>query len=128
MSKIQDALIAALKDMFQFDQSDLDFGVYRIMGMKRNEIKGFLEVELPKQIREGLDELTSLDKGADLAAIDEEIEQTRNSRFSSTIKQAAIAELQEKGRFIKITSAGLRESHPHDIQITKEAPNYSVEY
>jgi IMP dehydrogenase len=39
-----------------------------------------------------------------------------------------IDELREKGRFIKITSAGLRESHPHDVQITKEAPNYSVEY
>ncbi len=38
-----------------------------------------------------------------------------------------IEELQKKGRFIKITSAGLRESHPHDITITKEAPNYSVD-
>ena len=39
-----------------------------------------------------------------------------------------IDELRENGRFIKMTSACLRESHPHDIQITKEAPNYSVEY
>jgi IMP dehydrogenase len=38
------------------------------------------------------------------------------------------ADLRENGRFVRITSAGLRESHPHDIQITKEAPNYSVEY
>lgn len=37
-----------------------------------------------------------------------------------------IQELQEKGQFIKITGAGLKESHPHDISITKEAPNYSV--
>ncbi|SES87729.1 inosine-5'-monophosphate dehydrogenase [Natronincola peptidivorans] len=37
-----------------------------------------------------------------------------------------IKELQEKGKFIRITGAGLRESHPHDIIITKEAPNYSV--
>jgi IMP dehydrogenase len=35
-----------------------------------------------------------------------------------------IVELQEKGRFIRITSAGLKESHPHDIQMTVEAPNY----
>ncbi len=40
----------------------------------------------------------------------------------------SIAELQEKATFVKITSAGLKESHPHDIHITKEAPNYSVEY
>jgi len=38
-----------------------------------------------------------------------------------------IPELQEKGRFIRITGAGLKESHPHDIYITKEAPNYSVQ-
>ena len=38
-----------------------------------------------------------------------------------------IPTLQENGRFVKITSAALRESHPHDIHITKEAPNYSVE-
>jgi len=36
-----------------------------------------------------------------------------------------IKELQDNSKFIKITSASLRESHPHDIQITKEAPNYS---
>jgi IMP dehydrogenase len=36
-----------------------------------------------------------------------------------------IPELQEKGRFVRITSASLKESHPHDIQMTAEAPNYS---
>ncbi|MGR8008854.1 IMP dehydrogenase [Streptomyces hypolithicus] len=36
-----------------------------------------------------------------------------------------IAELQQNGRFVRITSAGLKESHPHDIQMTVEAPNYS---
>ncbi len=37
-----------------------------------------------------------------------------------------IAELQSKGRFVRITPAGLKESHPHDVQITVEAPNYST--
>ena len=36
-----------------------------------------------------------------------------------------IATLQETAEFIRITNAGLAESHPHDIYITKEAPNYS---
>jgi IMP dehydrogenase len=36
-----------------------------------------------------------------------------------------VPELQEKGTFVRITSAGLQESHPHDIQMTVEAPNYS---
>ncbi len=40
---------------------------------------------------------------------------------------ATIEELQNNGRFIKMSAAALRESHPHDIHITKEAPNYSVE-
>ena len=35
--------------------------------------------------------------------------------------------LRENGRFVKISSAALKESHPHDIHITKEAPNYAVE-
>ena len=38
-----------------------------------------------------------------------------------------IEDLKEKGRFVKISAASLKESHPHDIHITKEAPNYSVE-
>ena len=38
-----------------------------------------------------------------------------------------LQELNQKARFIRVTMAGLRESHPHDIQITKEAPNYSGE-
>ena len=38
-----------------------------------------------------------------------------------------IQELKEKGQFVKITAASLKESHPHDIHITKEAPNYSVD-
>lgn len=37
-----------------------------------------------------------------------------------------IRELKENGRFVRITSAGLRESHPHDVHITKESPNYSA--
>jgi IMP dehydrogenase len=36
-----------------------------------------------------------------------------------------VPELQHRGRFVRITSAGLKESHPHDIQMTVEAPNYA---
>jgi IMP dehydrogenase len=39
----------------------------------------------------------------------------------------SIAELQRKARFLRVTSAGLRESHVHDVIITKEAPNYRLE-
>jgi IMP dehydrogenase len=40
---------------------------------------------------------------------------------------ASIAELQTRARFVKISSAGLKESHVHDVIITKEAPNYRLE-
>jgi IMP dehydrogenase len=38
-----------------------------------------------------------------------------------------VAEMQDKAQFVEITSAGVRESHVHDVQITKEAPNYRTE-
>jgi IMP dehydrogenase len=38
-----------------------------------------------------------------------------------------IGDLQERAEFIQVTSSGVREAHPHDIVITKEAPNYLAE-
>jgi IMP dehydrogenase len=38
-----------------------------------------------------------------------------------------ITEMREKAEFVQITSAGMRESHVHDVQITKEAPNYRID-
>jgi IMP dehydrogenase len=40
---------------------------------------------------------------------------------------ATIEDMQTKAEFVQITSAGMRESHVHDVQITKEAPNYRAE-
>jgi len=40
---------------------------------------------------------------------------------------ASIDEMRTKTQFVEITSAGMRESHVHDVQIVKEAPNYRVE-
>lgn len=39
-----------------------------------------------------------------------------------------IRELQERSRFVRTTAAGVREGHPHDVEITREAPNYGLEY
>jgi IMP dehydrogenase len=39
-----------------------------------------------------------------------------------------IQEMQNKTQFTRITNAGLRESHPHDVMITKEAPNYGTKH
>jgi IMP dehydrogenase len=40
---------------------------------------------------------------------------------------ATIDELRDRAKFLRVTSAGLRESHVHDVIITKEAPNYRLE-
>jgi IMP dehydrogenase len=40
---------------------------------------------------------------------------------------ASLDELREKARFVEISTAGLRESHVHDVIITKEAPNYQID-
>jgi IMP dehydrogenase len=39
----------------------------------------------------------------------------------------SINEMQTKANFVRVTNAGMRESHVHDVIITKEAPNYSVD-
>jgi IMP dehydrogenase len=40
---------------------------------------------------------------------------------------AAIQELHDNARFIRVTGAGLKESHAHDVVVTKEAPNYRID-
>ena len=40
---------------------------------------------------------------------------------------STIADMQTKAEFVEITAAGIRESHVHDVQITKEAPNYRAD-
>ena len=40
---------------------------------------------------------------------------------------ATIDDMRDRAEFVEITSAGIRESHVHDVQITKEAPNYRME-
>ena len=54
-------------------------------------------------------------------------EETQIDLSGITLSPETVEELKENGRFIKMTAASLRESHPHDIQITKEGPNYSVD-
>ena len=41
---------------------------------------------------------------------------------------ATIDDLRRGGRFCRVTAAGVAESHPHDVAITKESPNYAIEY
>jgi adenine-specific DNA-methyltransferase len=65
MSKQLDKLVALLKELFQLDQPDLDFGLYRIMHAKADEITRFLDKDLLPQVREAFSQYTTADK-ADL--------------------------------------------------------------
>jgi adenine-specific DNA-methyltransferase len=96
MTDNQKKLMNILREMFQFDQADLDFGIYRIMRMKRDEINRFIEDELPVQISEGLSELAGINLAAEVAAIDKQIADTKAAPLSDAIKTAAISELEEK--------------------------------
>ncbi len=96
MTANQEKLINVLKDMFRFDQADLDFGIYRIMRMKRDQITRFVEEELPSQITEGLLELARLEKADEIAEIDKDISKMESTAISEDLKAGAIAELEEK--------------------------------
>jgi len=64
-------------------------------------------------------------KGSVLAVIHQLMGGVRSSM--GYLGCATIDEMHDRATFVEITSAGVRESHVHDVQITKEAPNYHVE-
>ena len=65
-------LIGLLKKLFQFDRADLDFGIFRIMNQKRDEISAFLEKNLLPQIKEAFSEY----KSADVSGFEDELKKT----------------------------------------------------
>ena len=54
-------LQAVLKEIFEIDKADLDFGIYRIMNQKRDDVNKFIEVQLPKDIKEILSQIQTKD-------------------------------------------------------------------
>ncbi|MFO1452673.1 MAG: site-specific DNA-methyltransferase [Opitutaceae bacterium] len=69
-----DKLRTLLRELFQMDQADLDFGLYRIMNAKRGEIERFLEHDLLPQVKSELARHTALDSGAKQAELAAAIE------------------------------------------------------
>jgi len=59
--------------------------------------------------------------------LEEKVKSVRAQVYSRSLMATAIEELRTRARFVRITHAGLRESHVHDVIITKEAPNYRLE-
>ena len=81
------------------------------------------EGNVDKLVPEGIEGRVSY-KGTVLAIVHQLIGGIRSSMGYCGC--ASIEDLRTKAQFVEITSAGMRESHVHDVQITKEAPNYSI--
>lgn len=87
--------------MFQFDQADLNFGIYRIMNLKREQVKRFLYEDLSSQIKDGLNLLSSTNNESQINEVNKQIKDTQASSLSDAIKSAALAELEEKKKVLK---------------------------
>ncbi len=102
------------------------FKVYRGMGslaaMSKGSSDRYFQAEAKKYVPEGVEGRVPY-KGALSETIYQMVGGIRSGMGYCGCKD--IPELHSKAQFVRITNAGLRESHPHDIQITKEAPNYS---
>jgi adenine-specific DNA-methyltransferase len=77
MSENLNKLKKLLAELFQLDQADLDFGIYRIMNAKRDEITRFLDNDLLPQVQEAFREYRSADRVTLQAQLDEAIEQAK---------------------------------------------------
>ncbi|NLE25674.1 MAG: IMP dehydrogenase [Clostridiaceae bacterium] len=104
------------------------FKVYRGMGslaaMNQGSKDRYFQEGTTKLVPEGVEGRVAY-KGPLADTVFQLVEGLRHSMGYCGTKN--IEELMNNGKFIRITSAGLKESHPHDIYITKEAPNYSVQ-
>lgn len=99
MSKSYEKLITLLKQMFQMDQADLDFGIYRIMNYKRKEIEKFLNEDLLPQVRTQLEKYISV-KQKSLKKELEELKKTLDETgvaYESSAKYVALKKQLESG-------------------------------
>jgi IMP dehydrogenase len=103
------------------------YKVYRGMGslgaMREGSCDRYFQENIPKLVPEGVEGRVPY-KGPAAETIFQLLGGLRAGMGYTGCKN--IHELKTKARFIRQTAAGLKESHPHDIQITKEAPNYSL--
>ena len=113
MSQKYDKLKTLLKELFQLDQPDLDFGLYRIMHAKSAEVTQFLEVDLLPQVKQAF----SLYKTADKSELEKElakaIEQAEAlGRRPGILAEGEGAALQDCQRFCRPRRTGERGLRP----------------
>ena len=105
-------LVDLLQELFQLDQADLDFGVYRIMNARRNEINRFLTQDLLPQVGEAFNEYRSADKAVLKQELDKAIEGAKKLGFDPDTAPK-VKELREKYEASSVDVASL-ESEVYD--------------
>ena len=117
MPTAYEKLSRLLKELFQLDQADLDFGIYRIMNQKRDEINRFLENELLPQVKAAFDQYRPADK----KAIEEKIEQARQAAIAAGFdpeQSPKVKELREQAAAYSVDTTALENevySHLYDF-------------
>ncbi len=103
------------------------FKIYRAMGsidaMKEGSADRYFQEEARKYVPEGIEGIVPY-RGTVTEQIYQLVGGTKSGH--GYIGAKTIPQLRKRAKFIRISGAGLRESHPHDIRITKEAPNYEL--
>ena len=79
MADCQTKLKNLLRELFQLDSADLDFGIYRIMNTKRSEIERFLDNDLFPQIKEAFQQYQSSDSAQIKADLDKLVQQLKDA-------------------------------------------------
>ncbi|MBN2380433.1 IMP dehydrogenase [candidate division WOR-3 bacterium] len=103
------------------------YKIYRAMGsidaMKQGSADRYFQEEAKKFVPEGIEGIVPY-----RGSVGEQIYQLAGGTKSGLgyVGAKNIKQLRTRARFVKVSPAGLQESHPHDIRITKEAPNYEL--
>ena len=91
-----DRLRETLGELLMFDRADLDFGLYRVMNVRRDELRRFLDRDLLPKVREALSQMQESERAALQMQIDEAIEQARNLGLDNPSDAPRVRELQAK--------------------------------
>ena len=85
-----------LNELFMIDQADLDFGLYRIMNVRRDEIRRFLDRNLLPKVRQVLDQMQENERTALQTQLDDATEQARQLGFNDPSEAPRVRELRER--------------------------------
>ena len=96
MSEAYNKLIKTLQSLFEMDKADLDFGIYRIMNQKRDEIRRFLENDLLAQVKDAFADFTDSSQADLKKELQAAIEQARKFGAPDPENTDAVREIRQK--------------------------------